>query len=148
MIVGSIQIMTHEDIDKESVRERQSRVVKAGGGWEDYVMPFLNNNLKGTGIEVIIGKNESAVKKRSQVLWERLSIPTKTSTIQSSIWGDIDLVAIKNDLPITIISCKLSLHGRFTETLFWSLLFRILTHTKVVLVTPDAGRGKPPKWDT
>jgi len=37
------------------------------------------------------------------------------------------------------------LHGRFTETLFWSLLFRTLSRIKVVLATPDGGRGQD-KW--
>jgi len=53
------------------------------------------------------------------------------------------LVAVKDEIPITIISCKTSLHGRFTETLFWSLLYRMLTKVRVVLATCDAGSGKP-----
>ncbi|MEM3525794.1 MAG: BsaWI family type II restriction enzyme [Candidatus Jordarchaeaceae archaeon] len=56
--------------------------------------------------------------------------------------GDIDLIAVKGDIPIAVISCKTSLHGRFTETLFWSLLFRLLTKVKVVLVTSDTGSGE------
>lgn len=60
--------------------------------------------------------------------------------------GDIYLVAYINSFPIAIISCKLSLHGRFTETLFYSLLFRTISKIKVVLATPDAGRGQKGKW--
>jgi hypothetical protein len=76
-----------------------------------------------------------------------LSIPIKASTIRDSVWGDIDLVAVKDNIPIAVISCKVSLHGRFTETLFWSLLFKLLTRIKVVLATPDGGRAtKQPIW--
>lgn len=132
-------------LDEETVRERQARVEKAGRKWEDYVRLFLNEKLEGTGVEVIVGKRKEEVKRRSLRLWKMLSIPIKASTIQEFVWGDIDLVAVKDDIPIAVISCKVSLHGRFTETLFWSLLFRTLTRIKVVLATPDGGRGQE-KW--
>jgi len=61
-------------------------------------------------------------------------------------WGDIDLVAYINSFPIAIINCNLSLHGRFTETLFYSLLFRTISKIKVVLATPDSGRGQKGRW--
>jgi len=132
-------------LSEETARERQTRVVKAGGKWEDYVRFFLSEKLQSTGIEIIVGKGEEEIKKRSLRLWKMLSIPIKASTIQESIWGDIDLVAVKGDIPIAVISCKISLHGRFTETLFWSLLFRTLSRIKVVLATPDGGRGQE-RW--
>jgi len=133
------------DLDEETVRARQIRVQKAGGDWEEYVRLFLNEKLKGTDVEVIVGKGEEEIKRKSKRLWKMLSVPIKASTVQESVWGDIDLVAVRRDIPIAIISCKVSLHGRFTETLFWSLLFRILTRIKVVLATPDGGRGQE-KW--
>jgi hypothetical protein len=133
-------------IDEESTRERQARVQRAGDDWEEYVRLFLNEKLQGTGIEVIYGKNEGEIKKRSISLWRTLSIPTKASPMERSEWGDIDLVAANDNLPIAVISCKLSLHGRFTETLFYSLLFRMLTKVKFVLATPDAGRGQSGRW--
>jgi len=133
------------DLYEETAKERQARVVKAGGKWEDYVRLLLGEKLQGTGIEVIVGKSEEEIKKRSLRLWKMLSIPIKASTIQESVWGDIDLVAVKGEIPIAVISCKISLHGRFTETLFWSLLFRTLSRIKVVLATPDGGRGQE-KW--
>jgi len=136
-------------LNEETVAQRQSRVTKSGGKWEEYVRLFLNEKLTDTGIEVIVGKNEGEIKKRSMMLWKMLSIPLKSSTSYDSVWGDIDLVAIKGNIPIAIISCKLSLHGRFTETLFWSLLFRTLTRIRVVLATPDAGRqAKKEKWSS
>lgn len=73
-------------------------------------------------------------------------LPLKVSTVQESVWGDIDLVAVKDELPVVIISCKVSLHGRLTETLFWSSLYRTLTRIKVVLATPDSGKGKEGVW--
>jgi len=129
-------------IDEETVRERQSRVTVSDGKWEEYVRLFLNEKLQNTGIEVIVGKYEEPIKSRSRTLWQMLSLPLKASTTKESIWGDLDLVAVKGEFPITVISCKTSLHGRFTETLFWSLLYRTLTRIKVVLATCDAGSGK------
>jgi len=131
-----------KSIDEETVRERQARVAKSGGRWEEYVRLFLNERLEGTGIEVIVGKREEEVKRRSLRLWRMLSLPLKSSTAQETVWGDLDLVAVKDEIPITVISCKTSLHGRFTETLFWSLLYRMLTRIKVVLATSDTGTGK------
>jgi hypothetical protein len=133
-------------IDEESTRERQARVQKVGSDWEEYVRFFLNEKLQGTGIEVIYGKNEGEIKKRSISLWRMLTIPLKATPTERTGWGDIDLVAVKDNLPIAVISCKLSLHGRFTETLFYSLLFKMLTKVKFVLATPDAGRGQSGKW--
>jgi len=105
-------------IDKETVRERQARVVKSGGKWEEYVKLYLNEKLQSTDIEVVYGKSEEEIKNRSAKLWRMLSLPLKSSTFQESVWGDLDLVAIKSDIPIAVISCKVSLHGRLTETLF------------------------------
>ncbi len=144
MIIVKIHILGIK-LNEETARERQARVVKAGGRWENYVRLFLNEKLQGTDIEVIVGKGEEEIKKRSLRLWKMLSIPIKASTIQESVWGDIDLVAVKGDIPIAVISCKVSLHGRFTETLFWSMLFRTLSRIKVVLATPDGGRGQD-RW--
>ena len=129
-------------MNEETSRERQSRVVRAGGHWEHYVQLYLSERLQKTDIKILKGND---IPKNS-FLWRKLSIPTKTSTAEEAVWGDIDLVAVKNNIPITVISCKLSLHGRFTETLFYSLLFRIMTKVKFVLATPDAGRGQTDKW--
>lgn len=129
-------------MNDEPVRARQSRVAKSGNSWEEYVRLFLNEKLEGTGIEVIVGKYEENIKKRSPTLWKLLNLPQRSSLTQEYVWGDVDLVAVKGDLPISVISCKTSLHGRFTETLFWSLLFRTVSQIKVVFATPDAGAGK------
>ncbi|MFQ6094887.1 MAG: hypothetical protein ACE5NN_01975 [Candidatus Bathyarchaeia archaeon] len=105
-------------LDEETVRERQARVAKAGENWEEYVRLFLNEKLDRTGIEVIVGKREKEIKERSKTLWKMLSTPLKASTVRESVWGDIDLVAVKSQIPVAVISCKVSLHRCFTETLF------------------------------
>jgi hypothetical protein len=128
-------------LSEETAKERQSRVVKAGGNWENYVQLFLSEKLQ-ANMKILKG---SDIPKNS-ALWKKLSIPTKASATEESVWGDIDLVAAKGNLPIAVISCKLSLHGRFTETLFYSLLFKMLTKVKFILATPDAGRGQSGKW--
>jgi len=61
-------------------------------------------------------------------------------------WGDIDLVVYINSFPTAIIGCKLSLYGRFTETLLYSLLLRTISKIKVVLATPDSERGQKGRW--
>lgn len=130
---------------KETAVERQSRVSKTGRDWEDYVQQYLVEKLQGTGIQILKG---SDIPENS-FLWKKLAIPTKASAMAESVWGYIDLVALKDEIVISVMSCKLSLHGRFTETLFYSLLFRVLSRTKFVLVTPDAGRAsKIDKWDS
>jgi len=132
--------------DEETVRERQQRVALSGNRWEEYVRLFLNEKLKGANIDVIYGRNEEQIKRDYPTLWKMLALPIKTLT-QDYIWGDIDLVAItiEERVPICVISCKTSLHGRFTETLFWGLLYRMMTKIKVVLATSDSGSGKEGK---
>jgi len=149
MMCPAIDLNQNNEVDKlgiqlneETAKERQSRVARAGGDWENYVQLYLSDKLQGTNIKMVKG---SDIPKNS-ILWKKISIPTKVSTVEETVWGDIDLVALKNSFPIAVISCKLSLHGRFTETLFYSLLFRMLTRTKFVLATPDAGRGQSGKW--
>jgi len=111
------------------------------------VQSYLNEKLQSTDIEVISGRSEVAIKERSQTLWRMLALPLRASTAQNSVWDDVDLVAVKGEFPIAVISCKVSLHGRLTETLFWSLLYRMLTRIKVVLATPDDGRGEE-EWQS
>jgi hypothetical protein len=136
-------VLTDESyLDKESAVERQSRVAKTGRDWENYVAAYLSEHLKSTGISIVKG---DSIPKGS-MLWKKLAIPTKASTVEESVWGDIDLVAVKNDVIVAVISCKLSLHGRFTETLFYGVLFRMWSRIKFVLVSPDAGRGLNERW--
>lgn len=59
------------------------------------------------------------------------------------------MIAVDNQKkPIAILSCKTSFHGRLTETLFYSVMFRLLTRIKFALVTADEGRGQKGKWQS
>lgn len=61
---------------------------------------------------------------------------------ETGIMGDTDIVVFshKYQVPIAIVSCKVSLQGRLTETLFYSLYYRITNKIKFVLATPDKGK--------
>jgi len=130
-------------IDEETVRERQSRVARAGGKWEEYVKLYLEEKLQGTDIEIIYGKYEKQVQQQYPEVWKVLAIPLVGRRFT---WGDYDLIAVKDNLPIAVISCKVSFHNRLTETLFWAVLVRMLTNSvRFVLATADGGAktGKP-----
>ena len=120
----------------ESVRIRQGDVQKTGDKWEDEVigeiLPLLNKH------EIKVVKSKK--KEIKDFFWTQLYIPTK----RKGIWGDIDLIVYnKENRVIAIISCKVSLHGRFTESLFYWLLFKTLKRPfKFVFATNDKGRGQ------
>ena len=64
-------------------------------------------------------------------------------------WGDVDLVAknLETNNPIALISCKTSLHGRFSETLFYSIVYKTrIPDLKVVFATPDKGKQDSDQW--
>ena len=120
----------------ESVRIRQGEVQKTGEYWEDEVIEILQPELNKHGIKIVKGKKEDI----RYFFWKHLYIPTK----RKGVWGDIDLIAYnqKNKV-VAVISCKVSLHGRFTESLFYWLLFKTLKRPfKFVFATNDKGRGQ------
>ena len=120
----------------ESVRIRQGEVQKTGEDWEDEVIRILQPELNKHGIKIVKGKKEDIMS----FFWKQLYIPTK----RKRVWGDIDLIAYnqKNKV-VAVISCKVSLHGRFTESLFYWLLFKTLKRPfKFVFATNDKGRGQ------
>ena len=90
---------------------------------------------------------------RDPHLKEHFTIPVRGF---NKNWGDVDLVAkdLDTNHPIALISCKLSLHGRFSETLFYSKIYREkIPDLKVVFATPDKGRQSQPgiwksEWGT
>ena len=55
-------------------------------------------------------------------------------------WDDVDLLAIKDGLPIAVINCKSSIHGRMS-LYFWAVLYKINRRVKFVVVSPDSGAG-------
>ena len=88
------------------------------------------------GIKIVKGKKEDI----RTFFWKQLYIPAR----RGGVWGDIDLITYnqKNKV-VAVISCKVSLHGRFTESLFYWLLFKTLKRPfKFVFATNDKGRGQ------
>lgn len=61
---------------------------------------------------------------------------------ETGVIGDTDIVVFscKHQIPVAVISCKVSLHGRLTETLFYSLYYRITNKIRFILATPDKGK--------
>lgn len=127
-----------EDIDIETARQRQSRVSKSGDKWEEYVKIFLEEELKDTEIEIIWEKDAKKDDKLNKIL----TLPTGFE--EETEWDDVDLLAIKDGLPIAVINCKSSIHGRYSFY-FWGLVFSINTKIKFIMATPDAGAGGK-KW--
>ncbi len=70
--------------------------------------------------------------------------------LQQGTFGDADIVvySLGTQAPIVVVSCKTSLHGRLTESLFYSLYYKISRKFKYVLATPDKGaqQGKGRSW--
>lgn len=127
----------------DSVRKRQGEVQETGDKWEDEVITKLAPLLNKYNISIVKGKK----KEIRATFWKQLYVPTK----RKGVWGDIDLIVFnkENMLVIAVISCKVSLHGRFTESLFYWLLFRdkLKRSFKFVFVTNDKGRGQG-KWSS
>jgi hypothetical protein len=133
-------------------RERQSRVTRSGAEWErwvaNYLRGFRGEALRSRGIDVIDGASEREIQVQHERLHRLLRIPVLNQRYDRSVWGDIDLIASTNDVPVAVISCKTSLHGRLTETLFYSLLYRAVKNLRVVVVTPDRGRQGGSTWQS
>ena len=123
--------------------ERQSTVTREGTEFEQHVKAYVNGVFKSATVPLLIlDKNEVFGDEKLRALF---SIPISDT---KKVWGDLDLLAIdvNSGFPIAVISCKLSLHGRFSETLFYALVFKKLApKTKVVFATPDKGRQSKEK---
>jgi len=135
---------------KKTIQRRQSEVSISGRRWEIEVMEFLNGWFRthNKSLEVILG--EKGLKKSHPVLWKKLAIPIKEGVF---VEGDIDLVVVNNndpDTPLAVVSCKTSLHGRFSETLFYSVIWKeMIPNFIVVFATPDKGRqARKGKWES
>jgi len=121
----------------ESVKERQGEVQKTGDDWEDEVISILKPILEKSKIHIAKGKK----KEVRDLFWKQLYVPTH----RKGVWGDIDLIVFNDkNIVIAVISCKVSLHGRFTESLFYWLLFRekLKRPFRFVFATNDKGRGQ------
>lgn len=123
-----------------TIDERQSYVTKSGKEWEEYVMNFANKGLKQLNSQLKVIKGTTI--PRGSRLWNKLAIPVGKPPSTRKIWGDIDLVIIDaQEEPIGVISCKTSLHGRFSETLFYAVVLKdLIKNLKVLFATTDKGR--------
>lgn len=120
----------------ESVKARQGEVQKTGDEWEEEVITIISSELEKQGLKIVKGRKNDI----KNFFWSQLYIPTK----RKGVWGDIDLIVYnKKNRVVVVISCKVSLHGRLTESLFYWLLFKTLKRPfKFVLATNDKGRGQ------
>lgn len=159
--------MKEEIIRKEILKARQRAVSKAGNEWENYVENFLKESfriiyetasdeeVKRTikDIEIRrIGKRSEieSIKHNFPKLYQSLFIPiinfAKDKKLLLEMQQSKDIITnifdkgVIGDTDIVIVSCKVSLHGRLTETLFYSLYYRITNRIKFVLATPDKGK--------
>lgn len=124
----------------DTVDGRQSYVTKSGREWEDAVKDFVNKRLQSSGSELAVIRGDE-IPKNSE-LWRKLAIPVGKPSSREKIWGDVDLVVIeKSQKPVGVISCKTSLHGRLSESLFYAVVLKdLVSSIKFVLATPDKGR--------
>jgi len=90
--------------------------------------------LKGTGID-ILWEHEA---KNDRNLEELLTLPTGFKN--EFEWDDVDLLAVKNGLPVAVLNCKSSIHGRMS-LYFWALLYSINRRVKFIIVSPDSVAG-------
>ncbi len=131
---------------EEAVRRRQYEVAVPGNEWERCVASFLREQLPSEYEIHLKPKPSSDIGRLFTVevvsnLWGE---PTESS---ATIFGDVDIGIVKTNRAIVVVSCKLSLHNRLTETLFYSLLYH-RKGIRVVLVTPDKGRAGRSEWGT
>jgi hypothetical protein len=128
--------------------ERQRRVREEGDLWEMYVAKFLEDCLSSEGYRVYREQDlPQGLRDRLSLevppLWGEIDLNAIGDT--GKILGDLDTVVAKDEEPLVIVSCKLSLHNRLTETLFWSILYH-RQGVRVVLATPDKGQNGSSEW--
>jgi hypothetical protein len=131
----------------DSISSRQSKATKEGKKFETYVKTTLNDDKRLIDQKIRIYNNKDITE--DVVLKDRLIIRIRNYTLPQNI---LHLVAKNTETgkPIALICCKVSLHGRIPETLFYSWFYKTYLKKEklqVVLVTPDKGRQeKPEEW--
>lgn len=133
----------------DEIRNRQSYVSTSGKDWEDVVRGFVNDYFSKNELSLIAIKGKG-LKKEYPTLWNNIAIPVNNG---KKVEGDVDLVVVDRrniNKPLAVISCKTSLHGRFSETLFYAVVWKqMIPNFIVVFATPDKGRqAKEGKWDS
>ncbi|MFA4029741.1 MAG: hypothetical protein GDYSWBUE_001035 [Candidatus Fervidibacterota bacterium] len=130
----------------ESTRQRTVR--EEGERWEEYVTEYLRRELVKRGFSVYRERNLPQVLRERLLckvgsLWGAVDLEEIGDT--KPLFGDVDIVIAKGNQPIAIVSCKLSLHNRLTETLFWSIVYH-RAGIRFILVTPDKGHSGRSEW--
>jgi hypothetical protein len=128
----------------DAVRSRQAKASQEGREFQLYVKNSLNANFEANNVKILI-LNEKEIFNDDH-LKELFLIPVRGFNKK---WGDVDLVAknLETKNPIALISCKTSLHGRFSETLFYSTVYKMrIPDLKVVFATPDKGKQDSDRW--
>lgn len=144
------------------IDKRQSQVSRSGRSWEDYVEGFLRGALaKLAGRPELGGRVEDlgvvrfpGIPKEARSFCEREGVPFLCEALFIPIpggqgtYGDADIVMYSKaaQVPIAVVSCKTSLHGRLTESLFYALYYRMTRRFKYVLATPDKGVMSGGRW--
>lgn len=135
---------------EEAIRQRQSEVAVQGNEWEQFVANFLRRHLPPEYGVFLKPKPSSDVGRLFTIsyptnLWNEFDLTEINDN--TPIFGDVDIGVVKDDRAIVVVSCKLSLHNRLTETLFYSLLYH-QKGIRIVLATPDKGQSGRSEWGT
>lgn len=128
------------------IRTRQRRANGEGYDFQSHVKTLINAGLEAEHqrIQVLDGNDVF----NDEQLKDMFLIPVRGF---KKVWGDVDLVVknLENNYPVALISCKTSLHGRFSETLFYSIVYKTrIPDLRVVFATPDKGRQGSSMWET
>jgi len=140
--------------DKTAESDRQRLVAEVGRKLEANVRYILNEILNKKGIWAFTVSDImrwAKVDSSFRNLAEYIKVPVKNSCTQQQIMTlpDTDILAVYKQEdkvtktvvwhPLCIVSCKVSFHGRETESLFWAAMTRD-SKIRFVLVTEDANR--------
>jgi len=134
-------------VETESFSSHQSRATIEGNNFETHVKTTLNEDKRLADHHIHIFNNKDF--SEDITLLDRFTISIRNYTEPPN---NLHLVAkdTRTGALIALICCKLSLHGRISETLFYSMFYKNYLKEedlKVVLVTPDKGRlNKQKTW--
>lgn len=135
--------------DAHSVAQRARPL--QGRAFEDTVARILNEFVVASQLVVVRG-NESVLGRAigdasaARELVDFTKLPVKRRCTQSQLedYPDSDLFVLAAPLTqggvyrlVAIINCKVSFHGRHTETCFWGSAVRASSYLKYLCVTED-----------
>jgi hypothetical protein len=108
----------------ETQSSHQSKASKSGRRFEDEIYQLLVDQITDPEVSILRPRTQ-VYKPNTKKSGRRYACLTLHTTI-GSIIGDTDIVIFnkKKKEPLVIISCKTSLHGRITESLYYARLYR------------------------